>query len=137
MAKKVVMTLGVVFVLVGLLGFVNDPVLGLFEVDLWHNLVHLLSGVLALVFAMKGEEGAKMFAKVFGVVYTLVAVLGLLLPGDMLLGLIEVNLADDLLHVLLALVFLYVGFAKGKGAPSMPAQNPPMSSSGMDSHMHS
>lgn len=110
MAKKMVMTLGVVFIVVGLLGFVMDPILGIFEVDLVHNLVHLASGVLAVVFAGKGEMMAKKFAQVFGVVYALVAVLGLVLPGDKVLGLIEANLADDILHVVLAAVFLYTGF---------------------------
>lgn len=114
MAKKLVMALGVIFVVVGLLGFVNDPVVGLFEVDAVHNVVHLLSGVLALVFAAKGEMMAKKFAQVFGVVYGLVAVLGLILPGEKLLGILEVNLADDLLHVVIALAFLYVGFGGSK-----------------------
>jgi len=110
MAKKLVMILGVVFILVGLLGFVMDPILGIFQVDLVHNLVHLASGVLAVIFAGKGEMMAKKFAQVFGVVYALVAVFGLVLPGEKVLGLIEANLADDILHVVLAAVFLYAGF---------------------------
>src|SRR3989338_8127499 len=110
MAKKLVMTLGVVFIVVGLLGLVNDPILGIFEVDLVHNLVHIASGVLAVIFAGKGEMMAKKFAQVFGVVYALVAVLGLVLPGEKVLGLIQANFADDLLHVALAAIFLYAGF---------------------------
>ena len=110
MAKKLVMTLGVVFIVVGLLGLVNDPILGIFEVDLVHNLVHLASGVLAVIFAGKGEMMAKKLAQVFGVVYALVAVLGLVLPGEKVLGLIQANFADDLLHVALAAIFLYAGF---------------------------
>ena len=115
MAKKFVMALGVIFVVIGLLGFVNDPVLGLFEVDVVHNLVHLVSGILAFRFAAKGEMMAKKFARIFGVVYGLVAVLGLVLPGETLLGLLEVNFADDLLHVAIAALFLYVGFGVKSG----------------------
>ena len=115
MAKKFVMALGVIFVVIGLLGFVNDPVLGLFEVDVVHNLVHLVSGILAFLFAAKGEMMAKKFARIFGVVYGLVAVLGLVLPGETLLGLLEVNFADDLLHVAIAALFLYVGFGVKSG----------------------
>ena len=109
-AKKLVQLLGVVFVLVGILGFFNDPILGYFEVDLMHNLVHLASGVLALIFAGMGSKQAKSFAKVFGVVYLLVAVLGFMGGGDKVLGLIEANQADHYLHVALAVVFLIVGF---------------------------
>lgn len=107
------MVLGVVFVLIGVLGFFNDPVLGIFEVDAVHSVVHLLSGVVALTMASMGESSAKTFAKVFGLVYGLVAVLGLVLGTDAkLLGLMEINAADNYLYVFLAVVLLYVGFAK-------------------------
>ncbi|MEI9966231.1 MAG: DUF4383 domain-containing protein [Candidatus Moraniibacteriota bacterium] len=51
----------------------------------------------------------------FGIVYGLVAVLGFILPSP-ILGLIEVNMADNLLHVVLALVFLYIGFGVSEGS---------------------
>lgn len=127
MAKKVVLLFGVVLTLVGIIGFFNDPIFGIFEVDTLHNVVHILTGVLALAFG-KSEASAKMFAKVFGVVYAVVALAGLALGGDKILGLIEANMADHLLHVLLALVFLYVGFAGGgkkAAAPAGPASPPP------------
>ena len=110
MEKTIVTVLGVVFVAIGLLGFVNDPILGIFEVDAMHNIVHLLSGVLALGAVAMGMDAVRTYSKIFGVVYGLVAVVGLLTAGDMLLGVMEVNLADDLLHVVLAAAFLYVGF---------------------------
>jgi hypothetical protein len=119
MAKTIVMVLGVVFVLVGVLGFFNDPVLGIFEVDMVHNIVHLASGLLALFAASMGESSARTFAKIFGVVYALVAILGLVMgTDDKLLGLMEINSADNWLHVALALVFLLVGFMKGSSSAS-------------------
>lgn len=114
--------LGVVFVVVGLLGFVNDPVLGVFEVDMLHNVIHILSGVLALAAVGMGVDIMRLYAKVFGVVYGLVGVVGFVMPGDMILGLFEANLADDLLHVALAAVFLYVGFIMKENDSSMPPQ---------------
>lgn len=131
MVKKSVLVLGVVLAVVGVLGFVpaaimNGNLLGIFAVDTIHNIVHLLSGVLAILFAMRGESQAKLFAKVFGVVYALVAVLGFVAEG-LLMQIMAVNMADHVLHVILALAFLYVGFvAKGTGSsmmssgPSMP-----------------
>lgn len=119
MAKTVVMILGVVFVLIGVLGFFNDPILGIFEVDAVHNVVHLASGLVALFAASMGESGAKTFAKIFGVVYGLVAVLGLVMGTDeKLLGLMEINNADNWLHILLAVVFLFVGFMRSSSSSS-------------------
>ncbi len=123
MLKNVLYVLGVVFILIGLLGFFNNPILGIFAVDTVHNVVHLLSGILALVFAGKPSQ-AKMFAIVFGIVYGLVAILGLLMGEGKVLGLITVNAADNYLHILLAVVLLVVGFMKSgsssPAAPSMP-----------------
>lgn len=121
--KMILMVLGVVFVAVGLLGFVNDPVLGIFEVDMLHNIIHLAAGLLALGAVGMGENMMRLYARVFGLVYGLVAVLGFLMPGDMILGLFEANMADAFLHVALAAVLLYVGFVmKSERTPLMPMQ---------------
>ncbi len=110
MIKNALYLLGAVFIVVGLLGFFNNPILGIFKVNLLHNLIHLISGVLAIVFAGRGEMQARMFAKVFGVVYLLVGVLGFV-PG-LLDKLIAANHpSDTILHLLLGVVFLVLGFA--------------------------
>lgn len=121
MAKKLVMVLGVVLALVGLLGFFNNPVLGLFPVNALHNIVHLASGILAIVFAMQGEAQAIMLAKVLGVVYLLVAILGLV-ATSFLDSLLVINGADNILHLLLAAVFLWIGFGMAKMMPSNSSQ---------------
>jgi hypothetical protein len=48
--------------------------------------------------------------KIIGVIYAVVAVLGFLMPGDMMLGMVAMNGADRWLHVVLAIVILYAGF---------------------------
>lgn len=116
MAKSIVMVVSVILVLVGLLGFVNNPVIGLFPVNALHNVVHLVSGILGIVFAMKGEGSAKGFAKIFGIVYLLVAILGFIAPTFME-DLLMVEMYDNILHLVLGVVFLWAGFAKG-GATS-------------------
>jgi hypothetical protein len=117
MTKTVLYVLGAVFIIVGLLGFINDPVLGLFEVNTLHNLIHLASGVLALIFAGMAESQAKTFAVVLGVVYALVTILGFLLGGN-ILGLMHVNMADNILHLVLTVVLLAVGLTKSSSAMS-------------------
>jgi uncharacterized membrane protein HdeD (DUF308 family) len=122
MAKTIVMVLGVVFVIIGVLGFFNDPVLKIFEVDMVHNIVHILSGLVALAMASMGESSAKTYAKVFGVIYLLVTILGFVMGTEEdLLGLMQINTADNYLHVLLTLVLLYVGFSKSTASTSGPA----------------
>ena len=120
MEKTIVTVLGIVFVAIGLLGFVTEPILGIFAVDPMHNIIHLLSGVLGLAAVAMGAGATRTYARVFGVLYALVAVVGLFTTGDMLLGLFAVNFADDLLHVVLAVLLLYVGFAS-RPATEAPA----------------
>lgn len=109
---------GIVFVLIGLLGFVpalnpGGLLLGIFQVNGFHNIVHILSGVVAVVAALGGAYYAKWYFIVFGVVYALVTVLGFL-TGNGLFGLIPVNMADNLLHLVIAGSSLYLGFTAPK-----------------------
>lgn len=101
--------LGVVLVVVGLLGFfMQSPLLGIFEVDTLHNIIHLASGAIALV--VGGNHAmARMFLIIFGFVYLAVAVIGFV-QGDTVLGLFVVNMADHYLHAAIAAVCLVVGF---------------------------
>ena len=108
MVKNSVMVLGVVFILIGLLGFFNNPILGIFQVNTLHDIIHLASGILAVILAMYGEGASRTYAKVFGIVYALVTILGFL-PGN-LLSFLNVNVADNVLHLLLAIVLLYLGY---------------------------
>ncbi len=119
MAKTVLYVLGAVLTLVGVLGFVMEsPLLGFFEVDMLHSIVHLVSGVVFLSTAAYAASNAQMVAKIFGVVYAVVAVLGFVLP-DILAGMMAVNMADHVLHAALALVLLYAGFMGEKAMDEM------------------
>ena len=111
-ARTAAIVIGVVFVLVGILGFIPNPLVsptGLFAVNTAHNLVHLVSGAAILACAYT-DIGAALGLKVFGAIYALVAIIGLFTTGDMLLGFIRVNHADHWLHVALAIVILAAGF---------------------------
>jgi hypothetical protein len=84
----------------------GDGFLG-FEVNGWHNVVHLLSGVVLLALAGK-RRTAKPAAIAFGLVYGLVTIIGLV-DGNDVLGIIPVNQADNVLHALLSLLGLAAG----------------------------
>lgn len=114
--SKGVMTLGIIFIVIGIWGFIQNPILGLFLVNTSHNWVHLISGILAIAFAAGGALRAKQFAKVFGVLYGLLAVVGFFMPRLHALGPVAMNRADDFLHLFFAVVFLYLGYSRVYGA---------------------
>lgn len=116
MVKTVAQVLGWVFILVGILGFVpgittDGMLLGIFHVDAVHNIIHLVSGALGVYAASAGAKTAKMFLQVIGVVYAIVAILGFMSGDEPVLGFISNNMADTWLHVVIAVVALYYGFA--------------------------
>ena len=111
-AKTAGIVIGAVFVVVGIVGFVPNPLVsptGLFAVNTAHNLVHLLSGAAILACALSGVATA-LSLQIFGVVYAVVAIFGFFSHGDVVLGLIRTNHADHWLHALLAVVILAAGF---------------------------
>ena len=121
MAKTLAIVFGVIFVLVGLLGFIPNPLVGpdaLFVTDAWHNLVHLLFGVILLVVAYTAAEKSALWLKILGVVYLILAVLGFVMisEGGELLGLVAMNHADHWLHVVLGVVLLAAGLMGKKPA---------------------
>ena len=124
MIQKLAWVFGIVFLAVGVLSFIpavapGGYLLGIFMVDPLHNIVHILSGLLALGAVLAGNH-ARLYFQVFGVVYAIVAVVGFL-QGDTVLGLVTTNAADHLLHLVIAAVALYAGFwlKEGGGMPSM------------------
>ena len=115
MLKTAAMVFGIVFVLIGVLGFIpgitnNGMLLGIFHVDTLHNIIHLASGAAALAL-MSSTANAKLYFQIFGVVYALVTILGFVQYNDtLLLGFLATNPADDFLHLVIAIASLYLGF---------------------------
>lgn len=121
--QKLAWVFGAVFLLIGVLGFVpgitsNGMLLGIFQVDMMHNLVHILSGVVALLAAMGSGKYASLYFKVFGVVYALVAIIGLTMSG-LVLGMM-MNMSDNILHVVIAAAALWIGFGMSGGMMKVP-----------------
>jgi hypothetical protein len=83
--------------------------LGLFPVNILHNIVHLLFGVWG-VLAYKSLSGAKTYARVVAIAYGLLIVLGLIPATNTTFGLVPIFGNDVLLHVFLAAPAAYFGF---------------------------
>lgn len=123
---------GGVLVLVGIVGFFADAsfqvgrphdsgdLLGLFEVNAIHNIVHIATGALLLAGAPRPDT-AKLFTLIFAGAYAAVTVIGLI-QGDTVLGLIPVNAADNVLHIVLTLTAVLAAFASPGGRPAAAAR---------------
>jgi hypothetical protein len=116
---------GVVLIAVGLIGFVDNPLVGrtgLFTTDTIHNLVHIVSGAIALAISFGRTESAVSNGLIgFGVLYAVVFVLLLVSPTMFGILTVPVNGADHVLHAALAIVSLAVGFATRAGGRMVAA----------------
>jgi hypothetical protein len=114
MAKTVCKLLGLVFVIVGICGFIAPTLLGA-HLNPAHNAVHLVSGAIALYFGFSGSAGAaRTFCLLFGLVYLLLGVVGWFMgtgPEHMFnVGtLLMLGKVDHIIHILLGVVFLAGG----------------------------
>ena len=121
MVKTAAILFGIVFLAIGILGFVPSVtttdasgmpmLLGIFHVNTLHNVVHLASGVVALLCGMSGAGASRTYFRIFGIIYLLVAILGFYPDGTMILGMLSNNPADTWLHVVLAVMMLFLGFS--------------------------
>jgi hypothetical protein len=128
MANRICTILGIGFLLVGVAGFIVPNLLGL-HLSLIHNVVHIVSGAVALWLGLKGTpRAAKTFCLVFGAVYVLLGVAGFVAGTDtqpstgiphamdtrilkVIPGQLEVGTADHVTHLLLGALFLVGGLA--------------------------
>ncbi|MET8870125.1 DUF4383 domain-containing protein [Nonomuraea sp. NPDC004580] len=110
---------GVVFLLVGVLGFVpgvttnyddlqfaghhsDAMLLGVFQVSILHNIVHLLFGIAGVLLA-RTWSGARAFLIGGGVIYLVLWLYGLLITHDSPANFVPLNTADNWLHLILGI----------------------------------
>lgn len=128
--KTVATVFGAVYLLVGLIGFAasgGHPVagpdggllLGIFEVNVLHNLVHILIGAVLLGSGMRGTERAAASADTgVGAVYLVVFVYGLVVPLSSAANIVALNSADNVLHLVSAVLLLAVGLVGSRNRSS-------------------
>lgn len=125
-ANLIANAFGATFVLVGLFGFVPNPIVapdGIFAVNAAHNLLHVVVGAAFLAGAWAGHARNTILA--LGVVGVALAVLGFATTSDMLLGILHVNDADRWLHALFAGIVLASWWISGQpNASRMPSKRP-------------
>ncbi|MDA0738977.1 MAG: DUF4383 domain-containing protein [Nitrospirae bacterium] len=108
-SKTICIAFGSVFVLVGLLGFIPNPIVsseGMFETNVLHNFVHLLTGAAFRFGSVVLDGKENLTLKAITVAYFGVALLGFFTEGNMLLGMVHINEADRWLHLGLAMAMV-------------------------------
>jgi hypothetical protein len=142
--QKAALAVGAVFLLVGILGFVpgittgydtmtmaghhsEAMLLGVFNVSILHNIVHLAFGVAGLLMA-RSFAGARTYLIGGGVIYLVLFVYGLVIDHASAANFVPVNSADNGLHLVLALGMMGLGVALSRsnsGARSPVNRTPP------------
>ena len=131
MSRTLCRVLGVVFVLAGVAGFADPNLLGL-HLTPAHNVIHILSGLVTLYVGFAGSmDAVRGLGLAFGSAYALLGLLGFVAP-DLVGGLLghsepldAIALApDNVLHVLLGAVFLFVGLAIPSPRGASPITRP-------------
>lgn len=132
MVVRFALIFGIIYTLVGILGFVpglvtmpemqagmtdevaadmsHGRLLGLFPVNLWHNLVHLAIGVWGIVASKQGFNASVTYARANAVIFAVLAILGLIPATNTLFGLVPLYGHDIWLHILNAIAAGYFGF---------------------------
>jgi hypothetical protein len=105
------MVLGVVLLAVGAIGMLSgghDHELVIFGINATHNAVHLASGAVAVIAALAGVAAARGFCIVFGAIYGAVCLAGFV-GYEPVVRLLNLNPADNVLHLAIAGASLFVG----------------------------
>jgi hypothetical protein len=123
--------IGAVFLLVGIAGFIPgittnvgdmkfaghespSELLGLFQVSILHNIVHLAIGIIGLV-AAATWEGARLYLVGGGAIYLALAVYGWIVERTSNANFVPMNNADNVLHVILGAGMILLGVVLGRG----------------------
>ena len=127
MAKTIATLLGVVFLLVGLIGFAMPNLMGA-HLSPAHNVVHLLSGAVSLYLGLKGSlSAARTFGLVFGAVYLLLGVAGFLFGSPhthdgqtmtmlrLIPDVLEFGQMDNIIHIVIGGLYLVGGLMTKSG----------------------
>ncbi len=130
LAQRFAQIFGLVYLLIGVLGFIPVPpildspgaiqgllapfepfnglLLSLFAVNWLHNIAHLAIGAAGLA-SYRSAAGARSYSIGIGVLYLLLFVIGLILPT--VFGLLPLNGADNILHLVSGAAALAIGLA--------------------------
>jgi hypothetical protein len=130
-ARVYALVIGLALVAAGILGFFYssdfgdpgdvDAVLGILDVNGWHNVVHIATGAVGLIAYSAGASASRTYALGFGAIYLVIAIWGFIIgDGEAILSIVPVNTEDNVLHLLIGIA----GLAAGAAAPGAAVREP-------------
>jgi hypothetical protein len=134
--QRAALIVGIVFLVVGVAGFIpgltagmgdmhmagsgsDSKLLGLFQISVLHNIVHLLFGVAGLVFSRTARQ-ARNYLIWGGVTYFVLFIYGLFFNGNSAANFVPFNVADNWLHLVLAVGMVALGVILGRSVSTRP-----------------
>lgn len=131
------MAVGAVFLLIGVLGFIpgittdygsmkfashssGADLLGLFQISILHNIVHILFGIAGLA-AARTASGSRAFLVGGGVIYLVLWIYGLVVGRDSSANFVPLNNADNWLHLGLGIGMIGLGLVLSRNTSSTGA----------------
>lgn len=127
-ARLYVTLVGAALIAFGIVGFFYsasfgspgevDDALGVFAVNAWSNVLHILTGALGLLVA---DYASRRYALGLGVLYVVIACWGFSLgSGESILGFLPVNTADNILHLTLGALGIAAALATPTAKKLLP-----------------
>lgn len=123
MARTIALVFGIIYTLVGIIGFVPavggtfgmapTPLLNIFSINLLHNLVHLIIGIGALASSGSNEKAAP-FLRTFGYILILIAIVGFFWKNPF--GILPIGGPDVWLHLVTGLIFVWAAMSAPRPA---------------------
>lgn len=116
MLRILAVLFGIGFIFMGVAGFlslfiIQDLLFGLYEVSTVNNIFAIVCGVLAIMSATSYRR-TKHYFQLLGLVFMVLAVVGIATSGDLKLIMMHVNMADNIFRIIVAAIFIYLGFSR-------------------------
>lgn len=113
LARSWLLLVGVVLILTGIVGFIPSALVGptgIVATDNLHNVIHVLTGVVALGLAYGMRDDVGLASMLFGALYGAIFVVTVISPTLFGLFSVPVNPIDHVIHIGVAVVSLTLGF---------------------------
>ena len=113
MLRFITLFLGVLFISLAILGIIpalriNGLLFGWFSVSFFYTIFHLCTGLLAILCSLRGRFSSKMFLFFVGACYAFLGCAGLYSGESLLFRVVPVNTTDNVFHIGIAALFLYL-----------------------------
>jgi len=111
---------GIIFLIVGIAGFIpqiteNGFLLKIIKVNFSFNVLHVLTGICALIVFFLNHSACQLYFQIVGILYAIHALLGFIYEREDILGIFASNIANTWMNVIIAIIALILGYGATEG----------------------